>query len=216
MPELTSNTQKLIQRYISWHQSLQTKEGIPTIHVDEVVSRVASFYEKIRGVIDWREEHLLRKAAIERILKRRLFLRKDGKELAEPLVYELIRGGHFPNDKIPESKIKDVQKIIDKYVFFLEKSPSSEERQKLNLYDWLSSIAACEIEEILSPPIRENALIEYMEEEMRKRIKVNEKLSLSEEEKNIQIYIAVQKALFKLDPPIISFHLLKRKFPNWN
>ena len=39
---------------------------------------------------------------------------------AESLVLELIRGGHFPNDEIEESKIDDVQKLIDKYVFILK------------------------------------------------------------------------------------------------
>ncbi|MBU4204776.1 hypothetical protein KKH26_01165, partial [Patescibacteria group bacterium] len=32
---------------------------------------------------------------------------------------------------------------------------------------------------------------------------------------NIQIYIAVQRALFKLDAPVISYHLLKYRCPGW-
>ena len=50
-----------------------TKPNIPTIHVDEVASAVAAFYEKIRGVVDWREEHLMRRAAIERMLNEGCF-----------------------------------------------------------------------------------------------------------------------------------------------
>ena len=33
--------------------------------------------------------------------------------------------------------------------------------------------------------------------------------------KNKQIYIAVQKALLKLDSPTISFYLLEKKYPEW-
>ncbi len=88
MSELSQQTQRLIQRYQSWYQSLQPKEGISAIHVDEVASKVAAFYEKIRGVVDWREEHLIRKAAIERILKRRLFLQKNEKGLESRFVYK--------------------------------------------------------------------------------------------------------------------------------
>ncbi len=220
MPELSQSTQKLIQRYQSWHRSQKPLEDISIIHVDEVASAVAGFYEKIRGVVEWREEHLMRRAAIERILKRRLLLVKDSKTIAEPLVLELIRGGHFPNDKIPESKIGEIQKTLEKYIYILETSPHPpKEKMKTQLYDWLLSIAACEIEEILCPPSREKALIEYMMDSIKERIQLNEGTivigGINEEEKNIQIYIAIQRALFKLDNPIITYSLLKRKYSQW-
>lgn len=222
MPEISIHTQRLVERYKSWYRSLHSpKPEIGTIHVDEVASRVASFYEKIKGLIDWREEHLLKRAGIERALKRWLLVKKDGETIAEPLVLELIRGGHFPNDKIEESKINDVQKLIDKYIFILQNAPPPPGKKiKLRLYDWLSAIAACEIEEVLQPPLKENALMDYMYELMKKKIVVREEKiierKMSEEEKNTQIYIAVRRALFKLDPPIISYHLLKKRYPDWS
>ena len=214
MAELTQSTQKLIRGYQEWYQALQPKEGVATLHVDEVVSRVAAFYEKMKGVIDWREEHLLRKTAIERTLKRRLLLKKGDKAMAESFIYELIRGGHFPNDFIPETKIQEIQKIIDEYIFIIENSPSPpKEKKKFELHDWLLGIAACEVEETLAHPLREKALMDYMQEIMEERIRVREGIlvigGLSGEEKNTQIYIAIQRALFKLDLPTISYNLLK-------
>jgi len=230
MPQISEPTQKLISYYQNWRQSLQPKEGITTIHVDEVASKVAAFYEKIRTIVDWKEEHLMRRAAIIRKLKRRFFnlelsaekeMPEIQKEVAESLVLELIRGGHFPNDKIEEVKILGVQRIINKYVFILKNIPEiKNKREKLQFYNWILEIAACEIEETISPLIKENGLINYMFELMKERIRVNEGVFkigvLKEEEKNIQIYIAVQQALFKLDHPIISYNLLKYKFPYWN
>ena len=211
---ISQQTQRLIQQYQSWYQSLQPKEGAATIHVDEVASRVANFYEKIRGLLDWKEEHLLRRAAIRRILRRKLFLRVEQKIEAQPLVLELIRAGHFPNDKIEESKIGDVQKLLNKYIFIIENSlPPKKKKSQVQLQDWLSGLAACEIEEVLDPLRKERALIEYMTDLMAERIPLPQ--VLSEEEKNSQIYIAVQKALFKLDSPIISYHLLKKRYPQW-
>jgi len=225
MAQLSQSTQKLIKQYQAWQRSLQPKEGVTTIHVDEVASKVAAFYEKIRGIIDWKEEHLLKRRAIERVLKRRLFSQLDLTNgnisqslIAEPLVLELIRGGHFPNDETEESKIPQVQQVINKYIYILNQAKSESKKSKIQLYTWLSEIAACEIEEILSAAIKERALINYMFEQMKERIKVNEGIikfhGLTEQQKNIQTYIAVQRALFKLDAPVISYHLLKIQYPD--
>lgn len=229
MKNLAPSTQRLIQRYQEWYRSLeQRKEKEKTIHVDEVASRVAAFYEKIRGVVEWKQEHLFRKTAISRILKRRLLLRKNRK-VAGPLVRELIRGGHFPNDVIPESKIEEVQNLIDKYIFILNKAENrnQENHSKFEIQNWLLEIAACEIEDILETK-KEKALIDYMTEIMKKRIEVRVHArskvdtqsrknlnDMSEPEKETQIYIAVQRALFKLDESLISYHLLQKRYSNW-
>ncbi len=39
---------------------------------------------------------------------------------------------------------------------------------------------------------------------------------LNETEKNIQIYIATQKALFKFDQPLISYNIIKTQYPDWD
>ena len=222
--DLSQNTKNLILKYSLWQKSFKPKEGVPTIHVDEVASQVAAFYEKIRTVIDWKEEHLMRRAAIIRKLKRRfdeLELENFSVEdIAEPLVLELIRGGYFPNDKIEESKIGEVKKIISKYVFILKNNPENKNgKAKSQFYNELLEIAACEIEETLAPSIKEMALIEYMFEQMKERIKINEaiykKILLKQGDKDIQTYIAVQQALFILDEPIITYNLLKYKYPFW-
>jgi len=210
MMELSQATKRLIEKYRIWYRSQKSKENISTIHVDEVASKVAAFYEKIREVVDWKEKHLMRKAAIERILKRRLFLNE--KDIAPSLVLELIRGGHFPNDQIEESKIEEVKKSIQKYVYIIENIPKTKESELFQ--GWLLSIAACEIEEILSPSLKEKALMEYMEEMMKERIVVK-KVQMDEKEYSNQVYIAVQRALFKLDTPIITYNLLKRWYPLW-
>ncbi len=227
MNQLSEKIIKLIERYKQAEKVFKKTEGTTTIHVDEVASRVAAFYEKIRGIIDWREEHLLKKGAIERILKRHFLIGVDllkensnSEEIAEPLVLELIRGGHYPNDKLPQTKITDVQNILNKYIFILKNTPKAESGQEaISFYNWLLSIAACEIEETLSSSYKERILIDFMFEAMKERIVVNEGAfsinPLKEEEKNIQIYIAVHRALFKLDAAIISYHLLKYKYPNW-
>jgi len=212
------------QYRLAYQQNLP-KQGVATIHVDEVAQKVAAFYEQIRTIVDWKEEHLMRRAAIIRKLKRRFFdlelnnFSQTG-NAAESLVLELIRGGHFPNDKIEESRINDVQKIIDKYVFILKNNPESKEgKAGVVFYNWLIDVSACEIEETLAPAIKEMALIDYMFGSMKEKIKVSDKVFesglLKKEDVNVQIYIAVCFSLFKLDKPIISYNLIKYKYPGW-
>lgn len=215
MPQLSFPTKQLIVKYQAWYKSLGPKENKTTLHVDEVASAVAKFYEKIRSIMDWREEHLLRKSAIERILRRRIMTDENPSQMAESFVLELIRAGHFPNDTIPESKVKETQRAIDKYIFIIEKAPeTNKDPQKLELQDWLLSILASEIEEILSSPSKERALMEYMISHMQEKIELKNG-NLSEKSRKTQIAIACQKALFKLDPPSITYHTLTLWYPNW-
>ena len=75
------------------------------------------------------------------------------------------------------------------------------------------------MEEALAPAIREMALIEYMFSAMKEKIKVSDKIYesglLKKEDTDIQIYIAICQALFKLDTPIISYNLIKYMYPEW-
>ena len=225
MQELSGPTKNLIEKYKFWQQSLQTRRDVPTIHVDEVALRVAAFYEQIRTIVDWKEEHLMRRAAVIRKLKRRFLDLElnnfsETEAVGDSLVLELIRGGYFPNDRIEETKINDVQNIINKYIFILKNSPENKKgKAGLQFYNWLLELCSCEIEETLAPSVKEMALIDYMFKLMKEKIKVNESIYelglLKKEDRDIQIYIAIQQALFKLDSPMLSYNLIKYKYPEW-
>ncbi len=211
---LSQSAQRYLQKMMAAAQPSPEEAVLPKIHVDYVASRVATLYEKLRQVIDYQEEHLLRKNTVERMLKRRLILSQDPGEIAQPLVLELIRGGYFPNDRIPEKRIEEVKKVLEKYIFLLENiSEDLKGAQKNLLSQWIESLAACEIEETLSPPLKEMALLEYMTETMKERVKIKD--SISEEEKNLQVFIACQKALLRSDQILISFKLFKHHEPRW-
>jgi len=224
MPQLPEAVKNLVSQFnLSDGQLGQSTET--TIHVDEVASKVASFYEKIRTVVEWKEEHLMRRAAIIRKLKRKfvdlnLNNFNNQNEIAESLILELIRGGHLKNDKLPESKIEEVQDIINRYIFILKNYPK-DKNKKLNLdfYNWFLEVASCEVEDTLVPSIKEKALIEFMFSTMKENIKVSDKIYeteiLKKENTGALIYIAVQQSLFKLDKPIISYNLLVYKYPKW-
>ena len=212
-----------------YKQGVKIKKKTPdnAIYVDEIATKIAKVYEKVRRVIDWKEENLVRRTSIERILKRRLIseiseitILPDLKpeEIAGPITLEIIRTGYFENGKISEDKITAVAKILDKYIYILKNSPYAKEnalaiKVKVHFYNWILEIAACEIEETLDYPYKEDALLNFMTETMTQRIKIIPEGALSEEEKYIQTYIAVHKMLFNLDEPVITYHVLKNKYP---
>lgn len=186
---------------------------VPKIHVDYVASKVATLYEKLRQVIDYQEEHLLRKNTIERMLKRRLLLSSDPQEVAKPLVFELIRGGYFPNDEIPETKIAEITYLLAKYIFLREHIPA-EAKDKKGLTDWLEALAASEIEEKLTPSRKEAAIVDYMVEEFLRRLVLPD-VVIDDARKKEFVFIACQKALLKADEDLLSWRLLKYKFPEF-
>jgi len=172
MPTISKDLDNLIEEYKKWKRMKRKKEEGAKLHVNEVASRMAIFYERIRNIIDWKEEHLMKRIAIKRILARRLLIDQNNKNLAEPFVLDLIRGGHFPNNKIPKYKIPLIQKVIDKYTYILKHHPSLPQNiTNSEFCTRLLGIAVCEIEEVLDPVkyIRTSALTSYMEKTIRKR-----------------------------------------------
>ncbi len=223
------DVKNLVEKYEASY-GLPLAEGGATIHVDEVASRLAGFYEKLRRVIDWKEEHLIRRTAIERVLKRRLVAEISGlkinpgleaKEMARPLVLELVRAGHLPNDEIPKSRINLAQIVLEKYLYILQNAPWSAKhvpsnfKKKINFYNWLLEIAACEVEEVLDPPIKQRALMNFMVKSLNNQIKVIPKGVMDENEKKIQVIIAVHRTLFHLDAASTSYHLFEYYYPEW-
>ena len=81
------------------------------ITVNPIVTKFASWYEKLRNAMEFREDEVVLRATIERILKRRLLLGGNGKTTAEALIKELLWARYLPNEEIAESVtgIKDVE-----------------------------------------------------------------------------------------------------------
>ena len=73
---LTPEFERLTKTYIRGLQS--AKVTVTPIHVDEIASRIAKFYEMVRKVVDWKDDNVLRRSAIERALKRTLFPKLSG------------------------------------------------------------------------------------------------------------------------------------------
>lgn len=218
MEQENQKISKSVAKLVEVFKPAETEEKevvITKIKVSEMVSKVAFFYEKIRNVIDYREDYLLRKSAIERMLKRRLSNGSSIQEIAKGLVLELIRGRYLPNNTIPEAKINEVRKILDKYMLLQNIVLANKTGKKSSeIFDWIVSVAACEIEECLIPPTKDEALVGAMYEVIKPKLVLKDK-TISEEERDVQLYICIRKAFLKSDQATLSYKLLKLYYPDW-
>lgn len=211
--KLNEQTERLLQSFRAG-DAYGRQKGESSIHVNSVVSRMASFYEKIRNAIDYRDEQLLRKNAIERILKRRLALGRR-ESIARHIIRELIQARYLPNDRIPESRVGIVRAVIDRYLYCIDQIPPTQSLgERGNVARWLLGIASVEIEDILAPSAGDDAIVEYAYRMLQADVVFADE-SITEQEQHIQVYLAIHRALLKSDRAILSYHLFLHYYPGW-
>lgn len=185
------------------------KTSDPKISVNPVVSEVATWYEKIRNAMDYREDDVILRASIERILKRRLMLggRKD--VIAEPLVRELVWARYFPDSSVPESLVDKISKTIDLHFSLEEAIRSKHKVNRTKLSEFILELLSSEIENILSPSKDKEVIINFMFQLYREKIQI---VDDTEETRDAQVFIAVRRTFGKQDLPILRYHLFKQLF----
>jgi len=224
---LTEETIKLLDAYATGLRNQKTP-GTP-IHVDEIASYIAKFYESVRKVIDWKEDNVLRRSAIERALKRTLFPKLTGMaiktdidsyKVAYSITADLIRGGHLPNDEIPQEHVRLVEMVLNKYLYILRHAvfPNQEAiplKRQINFTYFIIDLAAVDIEEILTNPVKELSLLEAMTRTITSRVHIVPDNTISNEDKKTHVFIAVCRTLFDLDDSYIIAQLLKFSYSQW-
>jgi hypothetical protein len=218
----TDQTKKLFRLIYDDINKKPTGDDIPKIKVSSLISKMSFYYEKIRNYVDYKEEHLLRKNAIERILKRQIIIEGVIKEqsvedMSMHLLTELIRAGYLPNNEIPEDKIGEIKIVIEKYLslrklLIPQVNIMSKENKENNR--WVIAMCASEIEEKLSDNQVTKHIISQMYEILASEIKLPEDLPY-EKDLEIQIYVGIHRVFLKFDRDMLEFQLLKYFNANW-
>ncbi len=200
---------------LSQHESIVSAvSGEETIEVSVPASTAAAFYEKVRNTLDYQEEHLLRRNAIERILRRYRGSGEAPDRMASDLLKELVWAKYLPNKSVPLSLGETVAVILGKYEpLFSAVAMVKGNREKFTT--WLLDVVATEIEYTLAPPVTDEALASFMYEEMRSRIDWDPKFELPEETKDLRLYTAIHRTLLKSNHATLRFRLLTLYYPTW-
>ena len=182
-------------------------DELSKIEVSQTVSFFALVYEKMRNAVEFREDHLILRAAIERILKRRLAINPSGQDEAENLLRELLWARYFDNGSFGKEDAFKIQKIIDVYLK-IRKDLILGRPSEIQIYlnDFIFDLLTSEIEETLTPQKaqKQAAKTFYIYQVLRKKIKIQE---LNEVQKDAIFLAALEKVFRRSDRAHQRYHL---------
>jgi len=178
------------------------------LEVSTIVAKAASLYEKLRYLIDYREEHTIRRAALERILKRRVFLEQKS-ESGLVLLSELVDGKYIGSDLATEEVAREIDQIIFKFLELRRLAGGNGAVGKR-----LISFAATEIDAHISPV--EYTIDHEGTEALYKTLKGHvSTYGYTQEAVNAQLYCACWRALLGADDERLAYALWLLYVPEW-
>ena len=184
----------------------QTKNGI---NVNRFVSEIATWYEKFRNAMDYREEEVVRRAAIERILKRRLLFGGDGLKIAAPLMRELLWARYFPDSSISEEDVKKVGHTIDLYLALRTELINKEIKIGIKVDTLIYQLLSSHLEIMLNKNKDVEFISNFIFHILKSHVVIKDD---SDEDRDVQEFIAVRRAFAKDDLAFLRFHLFEQYF----
>lgn len=177
--------------------------------VNPLVSELATWYEKFRNSIEYRDEEVILRASIERNLKRRLALGGNGHAVAGPLLKELVWARYFPESIQSEENLKRVEEIVDFYLESKKEIVAQFKIKESELHRLFFQLMSSEIEETLSPNKIEEIMNNYIYYVLKKNIRAEE---TEEEMRDAQTFIAIRRAYSKDDDAFLKYKLYKQYY----
>jgi hypothetical protein len=182
----------------------------PVVEVSEGLGMLAFAYEKVRNSVEYREDHVLLRGAIKRILKRRLRPLWNYDPLATALLRELIWARYLPNDAVPQHKVAAIESLLKKYAALYEAVAKKKDAPQWQ--DWILGIAACDVEQALVERRAGYALAELFYQWLLDHVEI---MGLDDQDRDIQLYLAVHRTLLKSDRTLLTYHLFLLNVPQW-
>jgi hypothetical protein len=158
------------------------------------VETLARVYERARNALEYRADNLVRRAAIERILKRRILLDKDPKSLADGLLLELRWAKYLSPEELKGATRINLEKILTKYTSYSGGNVP---------HEWIAKIASAEIEELF------NLNTDYNQFTLFAFQTIRQKIAIDDENLDLLVYFAVDKVYAGCDDEQIVYHILK-------
>lgn len=196
----------LVHVYEEKETSPFSPEGI---HVNPIVSEVASWYEKVRNAMDYRDEEVVLRAAIERILKRRHFYGGTGKTIAQPLLRELIWARYFPDGSISDATVEKTEHVINLYLELRKKILVQHKISELEVNKFTYYLLSSQLTYLLDPSHQRDVFSNFMYHAVHNSITIEDD---AQETCDAQVFIATRRAFAKDDQALLFYHLFLQYF----
>lgn len=206
---LTQPIQELFAKLDAYRDgSLMANEKETTLEVDSLLSGAAKFYEKVRYLIDYREEHTIRRNAVERILRRKVLIESQS-VIGADLLKELVEGQYLSKDLATEERGKKISDVVARY------QALSAHREVSNRVERrLLSFAATEVERLLSE--ESNLIDEGTAEALYATVRPSVAIQgVSEKEVDVQLFCAARRALLGIDNDALAYGLWRAYVRDW-
>ncbi len=178
------------------------------ITVNPIVSEIASWYEKFRNAMEYRQDEVILQTTILRILKRRSLMGVQ-KEIAGPLVKELIWARYLQDGSVPETRIKEAEEKINLYVSLKKYITEHKILKDADATEWMYHLLSSDLENLLSPSHEREAMVNYIFHALHPNITIEND---DEDAINVQLFIAIRRTYTKDNLALLRFNLFRQYF----
>ncbi len=206
---LSYSLSKFANHLIKVFETREKEISDERVIVNALVSKVAFFYEKFRTAMDYGNEETILRRAIERILKRKLFLEQNTKSIAEGLVRELVWAGYFQNATVPQFLINDIGTSIKLHLELKDKVIEKKALSSDKANEFIFQILSCQIFHTLIPLREKEAVGNFMFQVLKDSVEIEDD---TEQTKDIQVFIAIRKTFSKDDIAFLRYKLFNQIF----
>jgi hypothetical protein len=195
---------KTLFKFFIKDTAITNKQGIT---VNPIVSEIASWYEKLRNAMEYRQDEVILQSTITRILKRRVLL--GGKEIAAPLVRELVWARYLPDGSVTEETIKTAKEKISLYLNLKKYTTEHNILKESEASEWMFNLMSSDLEDLLNPHPEREAMGNYIFHALNSNISLQNE---TEDVKNVQLFIAVRRSYAKENLALLRYSLFKQYF----
>lgn len=195
-----------MRSYEAQEISAEDKEIVIDEH--RTASPAAALYENLRYVVDYQEEHAVRRSAIERILKRSILIERKTFD-ARSLLAELVEGGYIPREGATRGVARQITLSINKMLRIEPLLDGSASLKRTIL-----SFVASEIDSVLAG--RQHQLDEAVVQAFYKTVQPRiQGAEFERDHLDVQVRCACRRALLASDDASLSYALWLLYVPQW-
>lgn len=192
---------KIVEAFLASLTYGESEKVKKETEVNGVIETLARVYERARNALEYRADHLVRRAAIERILKRRIIFDHDPQSLTQHLLTELKWAKYLNFIEVNKNLVATLENILKKYIQSLRGKVSQE---------WVAKIASAEIDELF------NLNTDYNDFTLLAFQVIKQKTKINDPHADLLVYFAVDKTYAQSDDEQIAYHILKFAGKNIN